>query len=110
MNFELISYTEYPDDQWTKAIVEVCIDGKYNIAYGKKVKKDGAVMWKPASHNVTKDGVKEYIDGFKLDSNKLDTQLDDFIRQSAKTAQYNTVKASQNPSISVSEDSMPPPF
>src|SRR5215475_3028152 len=80
MTLELISFKEYPEDQYTKAVAVVCLDGKYNIAYGKKITKDGKCWWGTASLQVTENGKKEYIDGFSMDSNKENTKILEFIK------------------------------
>lgn len=86
-NLELISFKEYPQDQYTKAICTLCIDGKYVVSYGKKLTKEGKCWWQSASFSVT-DGVsKQFIDGFSLDSKKENEKILDFIRQCEKGQQ-----------------------
>ena len=86
-NLELVSYQDYPQDQYTKAVCIVCIDNKYVVAYGKKVTKEGKEWWQSASMSVTKDGVKQFIDGFCLDSKKENEKILDFVRSVEKGQQ-----------------------
>jgi len=83
-NLELVSYKEYPQDQYTKAICTICIDGKYNVSYGKKLSKEGKSWWAPATFQVTENGAKEYVDGFEMDSNKANEKLIEFVKSQAK--------------------------
>ena len=83
-NVELVKYEEFEEDAYNKAICIVCVDGKYTIAYAQKVTKDGRSFWAPATFQVTKGGVKQYIDGFELDSNKENEKLLEAVRQFAK--------------------------
>lgn len=82
-NLELVSYKEYPQDPYTKAICVVCIDGKYNVAYGKKLTKEGKSWWAPATFQVMENGTKTYTDSFEMDSNKANEKLLEFVKQSA---------------------------
>lgn len=84
-DLELVSYKEYPLDQYTKAICIVCIDGKYNVAYGKKLTKEGKSWWAPATFQMADSaGTKEYVTSFEMDSNKLNEKLLDFVKAAAQ--------------------------
>lgn len=79
-NIELISYNEYPKDEYTKAICTLCLDGKYVVSFGKKCSKEGKMWWQTASFNIKNDNEKLYVDGFSLDSKKEHEKILDFIR------------------------------
>ncbi len=82
-NIELVKFEEFPHDQYTKAIAVLCVDGKYNISYGKKQMKDGGSYWASPSFGVSDgSGGKEYFEGFSMDSKKEDQKFKDFIKQS----------------------------
>ncbi len=86
INIELVSYKEYPKDQYTKAICTICLDSKYMVAYGKKIGKDGQSWWKPATFSVDEGNPqKTFVDGFLMDSNKANTAILDFIRNIEKS-------------------------
>ena len=88
-NLELISYTEYPHDQYTKAIVTIRMDGKHIVSYAQKMSKDGKVFWAPATINVVdSQNQKQYIEGYLLDSRGDELKLMEFIKESAKKVQY----------------------
>lgn len=79
-NLELISYKEYPHDQYTKAVCTIRIDGKHCVSYGKKMTKQGNEFWAPATHNVTENGEKKYVEGYLLDSRMEEREVMEFVR------------------------------
>lgn len=81
MSIELVKYEEYPNDPYTKAVAVLCVDGKYNVCYGKKQMKDGGQYWAAPSFGVANSsGAKEYFEGFSMDSKKEDQKFKDFIK------------------------------
>lgn len=81
MTIELIKYEEFPNDPYTKAVAVICVDGKYNVSYGKKSMKDGSTYWTAPSFGVfSGNGNKEYYEGFSMDSKKEDQKFKDFIK------------------------------
>jgi hypothetical protein len=88
-NIEIVSYNEYPLDAYTKAICTLLIEGKYLVAYGQKMMKDGGVFWTPATFSVQESETgKKFIDGFSVDSKSLNNKLLDYVRQQAKVSAY----------------------
>lgn len=83
-NLELISYKEYPSDQYTKAIATIRIDSKHVVSYAKKLTKQGNEFWAPATHNVTENGEKKYVEGYLNDSRSVDREIMDFVRNASK--------------------------
>lgn len=83
-NLELISYKEYPSDQYTKAIATIRIDDKHVVSYAKKMTKNGNEFWAPATHSVTENGEKKYVEGYLNDSRSVDREIMDFVRSSSK--------------------------
>jgi len=82
-NIELVKFEEFPSDPYVKAVAVLCVDGKYNVCYGKKSTKDGGQYWSSPSFGVVADGgAKEYYEGFSMDSKKEDQKFKDFIKQS----------------------------
>lgn len=88
-NFEPISYQEYPEDQYTKAIAIVRIDGKHCVSYAKKQTKDGNTFWAPATHSVTENGKKTFIEGYLNESRSTDKALIEFVKQMANKHNYS---------------------
>lgn len=70
-SFEFISHESFPEDQYTKECVYLCLDGKYRIAYIRKVMQNGGMFWDVVSAGASKNGKKNYIKGFTCDSNFL---------------------------------------
>ncbi len=83
-NIELISYKEYPQDQYTKAIATIMIDGKHVVSYAKKATKTGNEFWTSATHNVMDNGEKVYVDGYLNESRSMGKQIMDFVRNVKK--------------------------
>jgi hypothetical protein len=83
-NLEFVSYEEFPQDQYTKALCTIRLDGKYFAIYGKKLYKDGGMSWKTASHCVTANSSKRYEDGFGMDSISEGKKILEFIRECEK--------------------------
>lgn len=90
-NIELVKYEEFPNDQYTKAVAVLCVDGKYNICFGKKSTKDGGSYWSSPSFGVVDSkGTKEYYEGFAMDSKKEDQKFKDFIKQCEDKLRVNS--------------------
>lgn len=85
MNLQLISFKEYPKDQFTRAICTLCIDEKHMVSYGKKILKDGREFWATANHSVQDDDNKKiFIEGYLPESRSMEKQIKDFITDSEK--------------------------
>ena len=76
---EFISSELFPEDEYTKEIVYLCLEGKYRIAYARKLTKTGAAFWSVATLSVTRGGRKEYFPGFLQDSNFLEKEIKTFL-------------------------------
>ena len=118
MHLELMSYEQYPEDQYTSAVANVRIDGKYIVAYFQKKSKDGGLFWAPASTSVTKGGAKAYVQGFMMDSRFEEKKLTEFVNSattkggatSTQTSNYNATGANSTPSTSIPYSDSPPNF
>jgi hypothetical protein len=88
---ELVKFEEFPNDPYTKAVAVLCVDGKYNVCYGKKQMKDGGCYWASPSFGVLdSSGSKEYFEGFSMDSKKEDQKFKDFIKQCEDKLRVNS--------------------
>lgn len=76
---EFISHDSFPEDEYTKEIVYLCLEGKYRIAYVRKSAKNGGLFWSVASVGATRNGQKEFFPAFLQDSNFLEKDIKDFL-------------------------------
>lgn len=99
-NIELVKFEEFLSDPYTKAVAVLCIDGKYNVCYGKKQMKDGNQYWSSPSFGVVDShGSKEYYDGFSMDSKKEDQKFKDFIKQCEDKLRNNAAELPKTTSV-----------
>lgn len=82
--YQLISYEEFPEDQYTMAVAEISIDQQHVVAYAKKKTKEG-FFWGPASIGVTKNGQKKYYHGYMIESRIREKQILEFIKNATRT-------------------------
>ncbi len=78
-DIKFVSHESFPEDQYTKEIVYLCLDDKYRIAYVRKASRNGGMFWSGVSVGVTKHGKKEYFEAFIQDSSFLDKDIKDFL-------------------------------
>lgn len=78
---EFISHDTFPEDEYTKEIVYICLDGKYRVAYVRKSSKNGGLFWSVANIGVTRNGQKEFFPAFLQDSNFLEKDIKDFLEK-----------------------------
>lgn len=76
---EFISHESFPEDEYTKELLYLCLDGKYRIAYVRKAAKNGGLFWSVASIGATRNGQKEFFPAFLQDSNFLEKDIKDFL-------------------------------
>ncbi len=76
---EFISHDSFPEDEYTKEIVYLCLEGKYRVAYVRKKASTGGMFWSVASLGVKRNGQKEYFPAFLQDSNFLERDIKDFL-------------------------------
>lgn len=78
-NIEFISHEEFPEDEYTKEIVYLCLEGKYRVAYVRKKASNGGLFWAVPSASAMKGGKKEYFPAFMQDSNFLERDVKTFL-------------------------------
>ncbi len=76
---EFISHESFPEDEYTKELVYLCLEEKFRVAYVRKPSKNGGSFWSVASVGVKKNGTKEYFAAFLQDSNFLERDIKDFL-------------------------------
>ncbi len=83
-DYEFISYTQYPEDQYVNASCKVRVMGRFVVTYlEKKNTKSGGTFWDTLSAGMTVSGEKKYAKAFK-DPLIEDEELVDFIRANVK--------------------------
>lgn len=80
-NIKFVSHEAFPEDQYVKELVYLCLDDKYRVAYVRKQAKNGGLFWSVATLGVTKDGTKHYYKGFMQDSSFLETDIEIFLEK-----------------------------
>lgn len=78
-NITFVSHEEFPEDQYTKELVYLCIDDKFRVAYVRRQAKNNGMFWGVANIAVTKDGVKTYYESFLQDSTFLEKDIKSFL-------------------------------
>ena len=76
---EFISHESFPDDNYTKELVYLQIDGK-RFGYIAKASKNGAIFWDEISVSVNLNGEKKYYKAFKFDSQFLRDDILAFLK------------------------------
>lgn len=76
---EFVSHESFPEDEYTKELVYLCLEGKYRVAYVRKKAKNGGLFWSSSSVGIMKNGLKEYYPAFLQDSNFLERDIKDFL-------------------------------
>lgn len=78
-NIKFVSHEAFPDDQYTKELVYLCLDDKYRVAYVRRQAKNGGKFWGVGSIAVQKDGSKSYFEAFLQDSTFLEKDIRSFL-------------------------------
>lgn len=78
-NIKFVSYESFPEDQYTKELVYLCLDDKYRVAYVRKSAKHGGMFWSVVSLGVSKDSSKKYYESFMIDSSFLEKDIQTFL-------------------------------
>lgn len=76
---EFVSHDSFPEDEYTKELVYLCLDDKYRVAYVRKKASNGGLFWSVASTGVKRNGQKEYFPAFLQDSNFLEKDIKAFL-------------------------------
>ncbi len=76
---EFVSCEAFPEDEYTKELVYLCLEGKYRVLYARKPAKTGGLFWSVVSLGVTKNGKKKFYDAFMQDSNFMEKDIKSFL-------------------------------
>ena len=78
---EFVSQEYFPEDEYTKELVYLCLEGKFRVAYVRKKAQNGGLFWSVCSLGITRGGKKEYFPAFIQDSNFLERDIKDFLEK-----------------------------
>lgn len=78
-NIKFVSHEEFPEDMYTKELVYICLEDKYRVAYVRKPTKNGGLFWGVVNTSATKNGIKNYYEGFLQDSTFLEKDIRNFL-------------------------------
>jgi len=82
---ELVSYEEFPEDEYTLAIATVCIDNEHVVSYAKKKTKEGNFFWSTPTIGVKKGGSKVYVECYLNNSRIKEKKILEFIKEKTRT-------------------------
>jgi hypothetical protein len=69
--FDFVSHESYPEDEYTKEAVVLCIEKKHRVTYVLKKMQNGGTFWDVISSAVKHNGQKKYLKSYSQDSNFL---------------------------------------
>lgn len=82
-NFDFVSHDIFPDDEYTKEAVVLCIDSKHRVTYIRKKTQNGGLFWDVMSIPVKCYGEKKYLKAYSQDSNFLKEDIKHFLETRA---------------------------
>ena len=77
--FEFVSHESFPEDEYTKEAVVLCIAEKHRVTYLRKKLQTGAMFWDVISAAVKVKGEKKYLKAYSQDSNFLHEDIKYFL-------------------------------
>lgn len=95
-NFEFVSHEEYPEDEYTKEVVYLCFDGKYRVGYFRKKLQNGGLFWAVPGTSVKKNGSKNNLKAFVVDSNFLNEDVMHFLESRSWENKVNVYQKPEN--------------
>lgn len=113
--YEFLSYESFPNDQYIKEVVEVCLGGGVILPYQHIKMKDGGTFWSFCGCSATKsDGTKKRINAdfeSKSFKRRFDNDLESFIKSKSANATVSQQTSNFGQSqIGVGDDSGQLPF
>lgn len=106
-----VSHEYFPEDEYTKELVYLCLDQLYRVGYVRKKTKHGGFFWDVISLGITKDGKKEFYPSFIQDSNFLERDIKDFLDkrkwEDGKSQVMKEQSLFQKPPENLNDDPMP---
>lgn len=77
--FDFVSHESYPEDEYTKESVVICIDKKHRVTYVRKKMQNGSMFWDVISAGVKKNGEKKFLKAYAQDSSFLHEDIKKFL-------------------------------
>lgn len=106
--FEFISHESFPEDDYTKEAVILCIGEKHRVTYVRKKLQTGAMFWDVISATVkAKGGEKKYLKSYSQDSNFLHDDIKYFLESRSWEKLTNKVGGTVLAEKSEMQDSFP---
>jgi hypothetical protein len=96
-SFEFVSCDVFPEDEYIKEIVYICLESKYRVAYVRKKAQNGGLFWSAANLGVKRNGTKEYFPAFMQDSVFLEKDIKDFLEKRKWENRPVSIYAKQEP-------------
>ena len=81
--FEFVSHEAFPEDEYTKEAVVLCIEKKHRVTYVRKKMQNGGMFWDVISAAVRQNGEKKYLKAYATDSNFLQEDIKRFLEERA---------------------------
>lgn len=106
---EFISHTSFPEDEYVKEIVYICLEGKYRVAYLRKKSQSGGEFWSVVTLGIKRGDKREYFPAFVQDSRFLEADIKEFLdkrswEKSSGIASSISPKPVHQPSMSVFDE------
>jgi len=79
--FEFVSHQDFPEDEYIKEAVVLCLEGKYRVTYLKRILQNGSQFWSVVSTSVKKNGKKMFLPGFEADSTFLNRDITNYLNE-----------------------------
>jgi hypothetical protein len=80
-SIEFISHSAFPEDEYIKELVYLCLEGKYRVAYVRKKSQNGGEFWSVVSLGIKSGGKREYFPAFIQDSRFLEADIKAFLER-----------------------------
>jgi hypothetical protein len=77
--FDFVSHESYPEDEYTKESVVLCIEKNHRVTYVRKKMKSGGMFWDVIAASVKHNGEKKYLKSYSPESNFLYEDIKHFL-------------------------------
>lgn len=102
--FDFVSHDTYPEDEFTKESVTLCIGKQHRVTYVRKKMQNGGMFWDVISASVKKNGEKKYLKSYAQDSNFLHEDIKAYLDNREWEKGSNAGNAGGNVAQNKSED------
>jgi hypothetical protein len=81
--FEFVSHEAFPEDEYTKEAVVLCIEKRHRVVYVRKKMQNGGMFWDVISMAVRQNGERKYLKAYATDSKFLQEDIKRFLEERA---------------------------